>query len=1010
MICSRELIADQRAKRAIGEQAYIFDEVEYMIRKKRRVIVVWIDKTRFEYSSPDCLPDILLEQKLMVIEVNNYRKKERFQLSKRVTAEVAASIFQSNQGTFWNLYERERRRFIARIIFTIAIMTAIVWWLYREKNINLAYKLANDARVELSEGNRFEAKKLAAHAYELYPDVEGLSLLMQQCLDDGLPYRTFDSSVAVNEKNDIYAAIIDHRWVNIYGLQNDSLIVSFDGYNVTDVSLSVNGERVVGYSGDFLRVFDIKSKKPEPLMELSNDYEIFHDVDFNANGTLLLTQRNNCHSWTIYTIGNTTPLYRHIDYSKKDSLNWYEVRASFVGSDSTLIVYGKVSKNEPDYHHDCVAPKDAHWVCNQYNLSQCDKRQKDSPLLVRKIEVPENTQRIAVAKNFCKVIMAGLKDITCFWVDTIVSHSRYTTFKYRDKIRSWIGSGREKYEKEHFDTYNTNRIIDIHFSHDEEFAVLTDQSNVRFILSLGNYHIDQKTVSNGLDIAEDGKTKNLNNNAVGITNDGHCILIEPHHTLQKNLRIESDEWYANQHSASTFYKPMSDGVTFTNAIKTSNKQIFLTEKGNSGGEYMHDTQPFCKTYIYRKEQACMLEDVSQRLSLKKDSVLEVFSPSLHYAIIRIPKSQVKSEHLLWNFEKKCIEGKLEDFVSEKGYMTPSNSHFLSEDESIMLCDYKFYMQKDGEEFHKPGWALLDLNSKQTILTKGINGHEFHPTWQHTLLFTSKEDTTYFYDIVNKKLVLSMAGYHKIANPKRQEKAIVINTTRKIDEQRFSNSNEWIYLANENRLVAIPDSLQKRIMFGSPDGKWILAESNKWNAPWEVLNAKTFEKIYEIPNYERGNAIAFTPDSKYLLYQGKDKKELCRMDLANGKINSLLSYYNNIQSPSIYSAREFDSSPYSGMALSNRHIAFASHGIVIADIKTGKIVKRFNLPLSLRSRMMFSPSGKYLIVENYLIDVENLVSICNDLPNDPIRITDKGIIYRDKIYHFYSPQELYERIR
>ncbi len=498
VICSKELIANQRALIKNKKRPYIYDEIKFMLELGRPIILVWIDNEAFDKSSRKCMPEPLVGRDLKVIEVNNFRKKNYFHLKRRVTAEVAASIFKTNLSVFWDIYERERRRNILWIFFILFMTAIVVLWLFNQRDINMAYRFASDARIELEKGNRKTAVQLATKAYKKYKQIEGLSLIFHQCLDESLPLKTFDAPISVCEKAGIYAAVEKGRWLCVYTIDNDNLLATFDGLKVSNVALSTDGRYMAGYSNDFLRVFDIQNKNPQPLMELTN--EQFDFVSFNSSGTLLLTQQFNCNAWKIYSVGQSTPLFQDIIYPNIDKIRWFEERASFLGTDSLLLIYGKVGNKSDASFTYCKAPKEAKWACYLYDLRKKDKLRPYMPMIKEQLEVPEGTEIISAAQNSYAIIMAGAHSVKAIWKRKDLNYGITKTLNYKSKFKTYTLPGFEAYKKINSD-WNHNEIVDIKFSSNEKFVLLTDKTNVQYTFSMSANNMDME-IWNGLTIIQ----------------------------------------------------------------------------------------------------------------------------------------------------------------------------------------------------------------------------------------------------------------------------------------------------------------------------------------------------------------------------------------------------------------------------------------------------------------------------------------------------------------------------
>lgn len=600
VICSEKMNMDQQEKQKNeNDRAYIYEEIDFFIREcpNRPIILVWIDEKPFDKNSPYCLPPQLKHRDIKVIEANTYRKS-RFSIKRRTTAEIAASIFQTNKGLFWDFYKKRRQKTFQIIALTITVVLlffgTILWSLNRDNNINKAYINIAEANELLTQGKRFEAMQHAKTAYETYPSAEGLTTLMRKCLDKSIPYTVCDSPIELSEDGSIYTTITDEQFVNIYDAHTNQLLNTIDATHVENVDISKDNNLIGCVSSkDSTRVFDRRVNGfTVSIRNFGDGYEN-DKIRLSRSGTWILTHKEIHINTLMYNSKEpNTPYYMPLmTYSTIDTVAWRTVECSFMGSDSLFVSYGREAVwNERELSKD--KSKDR-WACYIYNLNQRDSLRKDRPELLNKIEVPENTTNIAVSEAG-KIIIAT--------TDNIIIHN-YTDNRYYVTTRNYssiITGYTLRYDllyKDLYPDWDKIQIVDILFSLNHKYALLITSENIRYTINLNNY--PSVSTSNGIRIDKDprlyGKSIfNKKDVAIGITNDGDIIIHESNISVGNNILING------KHVQNYFFKPKQDGDSKYIAHINEN-QLFISEK-NKHISYNSDreTTSHYKSYIYRK--------------------------------------------------------------------------------------------------------------------------------------------------------------------------------------------------------------------------------------------------------------------------------------------------------------------------------------------------------------------------------------------------------------------------
>lgn len=995
VVLTQKLVEEQRELRMFNQKAYIYDEIDYMQTLGRPIIIVWVDKVPFDANSKACVPDMLQGKNLMVIDANEYRNRMGgYQAKRKVAAKVAASIFQTRFDVFWNWYDRKRKQLYSRIIMVMVLIIAAFFMVIRERNIILAYKLAAEANTELAKGNRGEAKRLAADAYKAYSSVEGLPLLMQQCLDDGIPMRAFDAKMTVNTKHKIYAVTQGRRWIEVFRLEDDSLLARFDGYKVDEVVISPDCRRIAGFTRDFLRVFDLEKKKSEPLMELKENIYQLDMVDFNASGSLILTQGFNCNSWSVYEIDSGRELYMDMSYPELDKWRWYEERATFGGTDSTLLVYGKISDLKADNFAHCKAPKGAEWKCCLYDLRKKDTQRSAIPLKIRDIKIPEGTVRLEAARNSPLLLMMGTEKYKLERWDELGHFNHSWEQTYGNKINGYSDKWLNVYKQEHPDTWNKVNVIQVLFSGNERYVALIDKTNAIFVLSTEKR--SRPELWNGL-MLDSYSRENVKHRVIGVSDDGCPIFYSPT-TSQggRNVYIKTENVY-NTDNYVRYSIPVEYGFNELKGYRTKKGVFYLSvSKKSEEWSWTDISATSTRSFICRSEQHRLMERFSNLFSLTGDSIVETLSDSRKYVVIDVKNSSGWSSIILWNLKKNMKEACLNDYM-KKGERLSRAVCFVSGTDNLLVCDY--YTPRDENGLSHSGQLLMDVKKGEVVL-RGREVYINKKDWP--TIFILRKDSLITYDVRQQKITGMFPGE---LIPKKWS-----------GEGRLVLIQEWLpqrhdvkrlFDCKEHRMRDLPDSLNHKVKEVSADGHWLLVKKS-YSEQWlRVIDALSFKTIVELPELEEKFAT-FTPDSRFVVFRDKKKHEFCMYDIEQKQPVFTYNGAVDIKSYGSWAYASFwNSLRFTGIAISKELMAIASYGVTIIELRTGKVRKVFNQTLPTSPRMAFSPNGRYLLVENCLFDMEMMACLYEGLPANPIELTDEGIRYQNAYYHFASVKELYK---
>ncbi|MCI0714251.1 MAG: protein kinase [Chloroflexi bacterium] len=161
----------------------------------------------------------------------------------------------------------------------------------------------------------------------------------------------------------------------------------------------------------------------------------------------------------------------------------------------------------------------------------------------------------------------------------------------------------------------------------------------------------------------------------------------------------------------------------------------------------------------------------------------------------------------------------------------------------------------------------------------------------------------------------------------------------------------------------------RAISASPDGKWIATGSNDQTAI--LWDATTGNVIHTLPHDSYVAAVAFSPDSQFLLTSGTT---LRLWDVATGRELRQFTGHSSV-------VFFMDFSPDSRYVVSS---SASDSNIFVWDVRTSEAVRNFHLPLisMLGSAVAFSPDGQsiYFTGENNIIHQIDLMLEPGELMN------------------------------
>jgi len=1024
VICSEKMIKDQNEKRQEESQenknkppqeqnikAYIYHEIDFFLNHNPQasIIPIWIDTTPFDKNNPNHLPPQLIGRDIKTIEVNDYRSRKTYK--KETVAETAASIFQSNKTLFWDYYQQKRREFIWKwsciIAIALAIIGAIGFNLWKSKQISEAYRMTANATEALTSGNRYQAIKLAADAYSTYSSTEGISSLMWKCLDEASPYMTLNSTVEVNEAQGIYAYIENNRYIKICDLKDCKLLENIDAGYVKNITLSKDCNLIACDTGNSIRVYDRQAQTF--IHEFHIDVNNYKILEFNnkANYLFVSNPYNQQYFATkIYSLNReNTQSYPFYDYTNIDHQTWQEATGSFMGTDSLFAIFGKMytinSQGEP------ADPNEkGQWACRVYNLNKKDPLKSSWPIFCNEISIPKNATNVAVSPQLPVIIITTPSEI---WVYKQIYGNNFQKFVLKYTVITGSDTTSEEYILKHPEIFHIN-VTNIQFSQDGQWALLITENNIRYTLPLHSGTYPRLRVYNGLGIHQNKIVQHNNGYPLGISNKGDILLYLPWVNSGKNIAIEPSPTFINDF---ILYKPFT-GTNLEYEIYHSDSLTIITERPRPGEQEREKGRSTeTRSYIYKKNHSIALE---KRFNQNKDTTLVCYSPALNYAVLETKQRQ----YLLWDNLQNKIKYNLSNFISPQEYISDTQPNFFGATEQIIGLRYYCKQPNSEKETFSNSYILLDIEKGEIIVDK-TSEHSLFENIQlnEQLLYYKKNGSTYIYDLKSHKIIKQLRGYYRLPYHTYTRPSSLVLLQRTIGNRI---EEKVLYDINQNQIRYLPDSLVNKITFISPNGQYFIQEwygnykNNQTGYQLLIRQSNTYNIVARFPltlhyaNNPNDIPMFFTPDNRYFIYMKSIDRDIVIYDLQRMQEICILPYFIEWhKQQSWQNPYGLERETYASISVTNQYLAICSNNLKLIKLMTGETVAEFDLPLRKNTPLKFTPNGKYLIADCYLIDVEQKKILCQNLKPSPFYITNQHIVYPDSYVTIDNKEQLYQKL-
>ena len=335
VVCSRNMIEDERKRESNGETAFVFNEIRDFLSSgneidntlRERVFLVWIDEIGFD-PGRDVPPPFDSSKK--VINVNEYRKsKEKGHLEQRVVSEIAASVFNANRDLFWDSYLRQQKKRKRTIISLIAIFIIIVTALGLILLTRLSTNQLDKAKTSLLDGRRKEAAEYALNSYHFWPFTHGLTSVMWDCLNPNKPWMVFNSEFAANPSAYEIAVISGNRELQVYDSQTYKLKEAYKINGGESLLFSPDGQIIAVYSRYYNADLTICDRNKHSTYSRFISHSTNEIPVFNGDGSIVY-YGGECYSSQLDSV----------ICSRFTGDGWAE-SASFMGTNSLLAIIRK---------------------------------------------------------------------------------------------------------------------------------------------------------------------------------------------------------------------------------------------------------------------------------------------------------------------------------------------------------------------------------------------------------------------------------------------------------------------------------------------------------------------------------------------------------------------------------------------------------------------------------------------------------------------------------------------
>ena len=1026
VICSEGMIKEQREKRRRQQRrhhtdddvAYIFEEIDYFLQKEEKgpVILVWADSVPFDKNNPNCMPPQFMGTDIMMIDVNSFPKSILGDRKKRVSAQVAAGIFNSNRTLFWDYYKRRRRELYLWIAFVLTLFIGICLFLWNNVRVNSAYRLTLQAQEHIDQGNRFKAMQDLREAYENFRSADGLSTAMWQSLDNSQPLMSIDGYIEVCPEIETYAIISNNEEVILYDTRTQQEIRRIQTDYVEQVKFSSDGKLIALLTPRRIQIVEVDTQKVLSQIEEGTTY--YPHCLFGDRNTQLLCH-NDKGNYKIFSTLTGNLLFQSISYSE-DTEDWMTAGFSYIDDDSFLLIYGEeapIERDERGFYKEFLHDQ-AKWVCKIYDTRRTDPGRHFSPLFYSAIDLP--SEQITYMKASRKhLIVTTTGRVYVYMLNLRSAEVSHVSHLFPNLFVNW-GQNQVSAYKRQYPDWKEPIVTDIRFSPNGSKALVVINDHQRFSLSLSDYGASTQMYNcNNFNVLWTDSVSALDltkqqAKGVGISDNEEVLFLNPWEVRGANLFI-SDKSSLYGLCRYSLRKPVNKLPVEYNVYMDDNIITITEREQRSTALNSFDRQmPYIQSYLYQRK-SMISTPVLDRLKKQPEYKVGGISPSGRYVLVskELPLKKGFHDHkvVLWDMERDTVAYDLSAMVSPDIDLSYYGPRYLTSDETLLNMNGTM---PEGEKSRTSSEVILDLN-QQKILYQQKGYYDFIAKSLIVgdgILLVCKEKEAVFYDVKRKKELLREEGNFTPLN-KEGTRIVMIHNKPGMKEK--------LVALEDGKLTSLPleeytSTYGCTFLEASANGEFIAVVKSE---NLLVIDAHNGIIRYEFPLFKRtsgdGNNpyfATFTPDGRYLFYSKERNSGFAKIDLLTGKEVFVYSGYHQIAKVGQFSASLLDGyqNKYWGIALSSKYIALHSHDLQLLDLETGEIYASLKIPLTTHARMAFSPDGHYLIADNNLIDVRECQCISQGIKEYPRYFTNRHIIYEDEYLPIVDSKGLYQAIK
>lgn len=949
VVCSRNMIEDERKRESNGETAFVFNEIRDFLSSgnetddtlRKRVFLVWIDEIVFD-PGRDVPPPFGRSKK--VINVNEYRKsKEKGHLEQRVVSEIAASVFDANRDLFWDSYLRQQKKRKRTLLSIIAVFLIILITLGIILLTRISTNQLDKAKTSLLEGRRMEASEYALDSYRFWPFTTGLTSVMWDCLNPSKPWMVFNSEFGANPNAHEFAVIYENRVLQVYDSQTYKLKEEYDIDGGESLLFSPDGQKIAVYSRYHNASITICDRKTRAVYSRYVSHSTNEIPVFNDNGSIVY-YGGECY----------TAQLDSVVCSGFTGDGWKE-SASFMGTNNLLAIMRKTGSWKED-HLGSLTLYDLNSLSVAPYSSPSSPRYKADPMYT--FDFPRNTSYAAFFADSPSLFYVEEDTIHYLQLELSRGSVIHQALKRQyHNTRNWISD------------YYGDRYL---FSVDGQFGDCLEEVNsdgVKFIVQRGS------------------------NDILAYTNLGEMVIHDGYGNVSMFKSFTNDRTLPGI-SLGTEHPQTGDRPYYRCARLYNGGFIFESVTNKTVGR-------IAKSYLYTEE------DLRNEAQLRNGFNCEFVSPQASFLL----GNQEEKDGLV-NLSRESFMP-FTNLSFTGGYYLNYSIAYLSPDEQmlgLLLHDKQSSINSLFLIDTKSGRMdrLLDdvsdvrrIGESTAIILYGGNTCLYDFSQKKVI---KKFDKKFDYHDGSERFN-SGRIHDNASNVKR------LTYTEPIDKQKSHGSyvrNSHLYIDSKGMLTECPDTALVFDSF-SPGGNYLI--SNRYGVG-AVDEARDTIKIYSsitgneyvaliVPQWRGINSeriLLFSPDDRYLVYT-HDRNKLTIADLPTRRVITRTPHYIE--------------EGCSLCGISKRFLLVYDGQFQLYELSSGKHYMTLPIDTDIEpGAIAFSPDEHWLVLGRYLFDLKKKECISNNMSDkdESFTITNKIVTYRDRMVTLPNRRQLYRIIK